>query len=304
MFQQSTQADTPIGFSIGHWTNDDDRTGCTVVLFDRPAPAVADVRGGAPGTRETSLLGPGDLVQAVDAILLTGGSAFGLAAADGVMRFLSERGRGVTTPAGPVPIVPAAVLFDLAVGNPTWPDADAGYAAASTAQSFDRVARGAVGAGRGATTDKLLPNRGAIAGGFGIGRCDIGDGAVYAISAVNAAGFVQTGLAGDDSRPAALDRQPPPLGRTSTTLTVVLVDAPCDYRTLTRVAIAAHDGMARKIVPCHTIFDGDIVFAVGMRLAHETPPPQILTIGIAAELAVERAIVDAVQSRTAEGTIH
>jgi L-aminopeptidase/D-esterase-like protein len=130
MFQQRADTTGSIAVKVGHWSDDDALTGCTVVLFDRSAPAIVDVRGGAPGTRETSLLGPGDLVQSLDAILLTGGSAFGLAAADGVMRFLREQGRGVQTAGGPVPIVPAAVVFDLSVGKPRTPSAENGYAAA------------------------------------------------------------------------------------------------------------------------------------------------------------------------------
>lgn len=295
MFDQPHD-DTPVGVSAGHWTNAADRTGCTVVLFDRPAPAVLDVRGGAPGTRETALLGPGDLVQSVDAILLTGGSAFGLGAADGVMRFLADRGRGVSTAAMTVPIVPAAVLFDLAVGNPTWPTAEHGYAAAESAVPLPDLPRGPVGAGSGATTAKMFGAAEASAGGIGVGRCDIpGGGAVAAIVAVNAAGAVVTDTAAADPRLALLGRATSPSERTSTTLAVVVVDAPTDERTLRRAAISAHDGMARRIFPCHTLFDGDVVFAVGLRRG-TVAPVAVLATSVAAELAVERAIVDAIDA--------
>src|SRR5437870_5476304 len=158
---------TAIRASAGHWTDHNALTGCTVVLFDRLAPAVVDVRGGAPGTRETDLLAPGRLVRSVDAILLAGGSAFGLAAADGVMRYLREQDRGVSTPAGPVPIVPAAVIFDLAVGLPIAPNADAGYQACLSARPIGDLPRGRIGAGVGATTGKLLGGS-AQRGGLGV----------------------------------------------------------------------------------------------------------------------------------------
>jgi L-aminopeptidase/D-esterase-like protein len=153
-------------FSVGHWSDAADQTGCTVVLFDRLVPAVVDVRGGAPGTRETDLLAADRLVGQVDAILLTGGSAHGLAAADGVMEFLRERRRGYQTQSGPVPIVSAAVIFDLAVGMPVWPTSQDGYAACVSAQPLSSSETGSIGAGMGATTSKLWTNRAAKSGGL------------------------------------------------------------------------------------------------------------------------------------------
>ncbi len=267
-------------------------------MFDRPAPAIVDVRGAAPGTRETDLLAPGRLVRGADAILLTGGSAFGLAAADGVMRFLQERGRGVATPAGPVPIVPAAVVYDLAVGQPIAPDAEAGYTACLNAGTIETVEQGQVGAGTGARTGKIFGS--AQRGGVGVARVDWPGGSVTVLVVVNAVGAVidpSTGRGVLDDEP---DRRPDLLGpvgdpgeRQATTLGVVLVDALVDEATLTRCAIAAHDAFARTIWPCHTIFDGDLVFAAA--LASGSPSPvEVLGVTTATELATERAVIDAV----------
>ncbi len=137
----------PANVRIGHWTDADACTGCTVVLFDQLTPTIVDIRGAAPGTRETDLLGPDKSVGAVDAILLTGGSAHGLAAADGVMDVLRDQGRGVPTRAGAVPIVTAAVIYDLAIGQPVWPTADAGRAAAASLVAIDQAAMGTVDEG-------------------------------------------------------------------------------------------------------------------------------------------------------------
>ncbi|HYH28187.1 MAG TPA: P1 family peptidase, partial [Actinomycetota bacterium] len=154
------------GVLVGHWTDEIGRTGCTVVLPPSGTIASGEVRGGAPGTRETDLLRPGMLVEHADAILLTGGSAFGLAAADGVVSWLETRGRGFQTPSGVVPIVPAAVIFDLGVGNPeARPGAAAGIAACEAAST--QVAEGAVGAGTGATVGKLRGPELAAPGGLG-----------------------------------------------------------------------------------------------------------------------------------------
>jgi L-aminopeptidase/D-esterase-like protein len=299
-FQRTAPTEsTPIQVAAGHWTDYDARTGCTVILFDRPTPAVVDVRGGAPGSRETDLLAPGRLVRSVDAILLAGGSAFGLAAADGVMRFLRDRGRGVATPAGPVPIVPAAVIFDLAVGRPTAPNADAGYEACLSAGPIERVRRGLIGTGVGATTGKLF-GQPARRGGFGVSTIAWAAGTVTALVVVNAAGAVVDAATGNDLLDGGPDRREQiltvgtPLGeREATTLGVVLLNAPADETALTRCAVAAHDAFARSIRPCHTIFDGDLVFAVGP-LQGVPSPADILGVTTATELAMERAIVDAV----------
>lgn len=293
------------GVSVGHWTDPVARTGCTVVLFDRPVLAAVDVRGGAPATRETDLLAPGRLVQRVDAILLTGGSAFGLAAADGVVDLLARRGRGFPTVAGPVPIVPTAALYDLGVGEPIAPGPDAGRLACEAAGPVPPLEWGQVGAGTGATTGKIFASDRARRGGVGFGSVSWDGGTIATITAVNAYGDV----AGHDATRAEprrgrdpLDRRetilripnrPEPVIGTSTTLAVVIVNAPCSHDDLLRCAVSAHDGFARSIHPCHTPFDGDVVFAIGLIDGHATPG-ELLKICIGVELATERAILDAV----------
>ncbi len=288
---------------IGHWSDRQHRTGCTVIVFPESVLTAVDARGGAPGTRETDVLAPANLVRRADAILLTGGSAFGLAAADGVMQGLRERGRGFRTAAGPVPIVPAAVLFDLANGSPVWPGAEAGRAALSAAVPVEVAERGPVGAGTGATVGKIAGAPGL--GGIGIATVPVGLGSVTAIIAVNSAGVVD----GTDPRPALLAHAN--LGQSSvglhenTTIGAVVIDAVADAVALARCAIAAHDGLARMIVPCHTVFDGDTVF-VSALWEGPTDPTQILLLSVATELAVEQAIREAVadQDVPTETAVH
>lgn len=296
MFQTASVGERRILATAGHWTDPVAQTGCTVVLFDRQAPAVIDVRGGAPGTRETALLGPGDLVQSVDALLLTGGSAFGLEAAGGVMAYLRERKRGVQTSGGPVPIVPTAVLFDLAVGTPIWPTAGDARVACASAVPLTDVQRGLVGAGTGATTCKAFPALPPQRGGLGVARVELDSSdSVTAMVAVNALGEVITDLGQIDRRVSllTLPAETEIEERASTTLAVILIDAPVDQRTLSRCAVAAHDAFARSIRPCHTIFDGDVVFAVGLA-SSPVAPRSVLAYSTAVEIAVERAIIDAV----------
>lgn len=288
--EQAHPLDGIASVRVGHWTDAAGRTGCTVVVYPRSLATVVDVRGGAPGTRETDVLGPGNLVRRADAILLTGGSAFGLAAADGVMLALRQAGRGFPTAAGPVPIVPAAVLFDLAVGEPVWPTAQSGRTAFDTAAPIIEVDRGAVGAGTGATVGKILGL--AEPGGVGVAAVPVGSDSVTAIIAVNAMGVV----GGTDPREAFLaangGSEPVRPGE-NTTIGVVILDAAADAVTLTRCAIAAHDGLARAIVPCHTIFDGDTLFVSTLRDGSPLPG-DIARLAVATELAVEAAVRDAV----------
>ena len=290
---------------VGHWTDTEGRTGCTVVLLpEAGAVAGVDVRGPAPGTRETDLLRPGRLVERVHAICLCGGSAFGLGAADGVMRFLRERGVGL--PVGPVrvPLVPAAALFDLATGAPAWPGPDDGYAAAAAATA-GAPAEGAVGAGTGATVGKLLGRAGACAGGVGTASVRLPGGAVVAaLAVVNAVGDVYgrdgrllAGARGQDGRAtagwAALLNEgrplPPPAGA-STTIAVVATDAALDKAGCRRLAEVAHDGLALAIRPAHTPYDGDTVFAVSAGGA----AADALSLGVAAAEAMWRAVERAV----------
>jgi L-aminopeptidase/D-esterase-like protein len=281
----------PARVSVGHATDEINQTGCTVVMFDRAVPCVVDVRGGAPGTRETDLLRPGKLVQQADAIVLSGGSAFGLATADGVMTYLREQERGFPTAASPVPIVPAAILYDLATGHPVAPTATMGYVACLSAEPIERAQWGAVGAGRGTTTDKITGTP--LPGGIGIGSADVPGGTVIAITAVNA-----FGIAGFEGNPRPVQQELLSHGAEasvgeSTTLVVVLVDAPVHHDHLHQIAVSAHDGMTRAVVPCHTPFDGDLVFAVALgkdasRRFHDA------SLCIATEMAVEDAIRHAI----------
>lgn len=288
--------DATATFTIGHWTDPDVITGCTVVLFDRLVPAAFEARGGAPGTRETDLLRPSASVRSVDAIMLSGGSAPGLSSADGVMRYLRERQRGFPTAAGPIPIVPAAIIFDLAVGQAVSPNADDGYAACVAAVDPDSIERGAVGAGIGARVGAVDRSRFPRQGGFGAASVTTTAGTVSAYLVVNAAGEIITPDLDMDVRESLLTVPLPGEGRESTTIGVVVTDAEVDHRTLERMTIAAHDGMARMIRPCHTAFDGDAIFTVGLRYGVVDLRVTSL-LCIATELAVERAILDAVMVR-------
>jgi L-aminopeptidase/D-esterase-like protein len=293
------------GIRVGHWTDADARTGCTVVLLPAEgAVAGVDVRGPAPGTRETDMLEPGRLVDRVHAICLCGGSAFGLGAADGVMRFFREREVGLHVGPVRVPLVPAAVIFDLGVGAAAWPGPDDGYAACLAATA-DPPAEGRVGAGTGATVGKLLGPDRSSPGGVGTASVRLPSGAVVgAIAVVNALGDVY----GRDGRPVAGARgengelldswrllletgrpQPPPAGA-STTIAVVATDARLDKAGCRRLAESGHDGLALAVRPAHTLFDGDTVFGVS---AGEAPADPI-GLGIAAAEAMWRAVERAV----------
>ena len=271
------------GIRVGHWTNLEAGTGCTVVLCPEGATAGVDVRGGAPATRETDLLDPTCTVQQVHAVLIGGGSAFGLAAADGVMRWLEEHGYGFDTGVAKVPIVPAACLFDLPVGRAdVRPGPDAGYAACE-AVSDGPTAEGNVGAGTGATVGKLLGFGQATKAGLGSASRAIGKGLVVAaLVAVNAVGDVidpATGaiLAGArkpvvggfvDSMKfmeSALGQTIHDLARRdNTTLGVVATNAQLTKAQITKVAQMAHDGFGRVIRPSHHPFDGDAIFALSL----------------------------------------
>ena len=274
--------------SIGHWTDRDDQTGCTVVLFDRLVPAVADARGGAPGSRETDLLQPDKTVGSVDAILLTGGSAHGLAAADGVMRYLREHNRGVPTPAGNVPIVTAAVIFDLSAGNPVWPTAESGYAACRHLFPIKGAPTGQIGAGTGATFRKAWPGLPPKPGGISIASQDVeGLGAVHSCVVMNALGDTE------ERRSQLLPGPAMQAERTNTTLITVILDGPADARTMRRCAVAAHDALARVIKPAHTQWDGDMAFVCTTMAETANEPADSFRWTVATELAVERALVQA-----------
>lgn len=286
--------------NVGHVTRDAERTGCTVVMFDRIAPTVVDVRGGAPGTRETDVLGPGRLVGKADAVVLAGGSAFGLAAADGVMRYLAEHGRGFETVAGGVPIVPAAVIFDLSNGIAAYPSAADGYQAASNASPI-HTASGRLGAGTGATVAKLGGSP--QPAGLGIATVNCGDADVTAIVVLNAVGDVRDPATGawlaqtrDASGAVRSARAVAVSGRGTelregehTTIGVVLVSRAVSRDALYRCCISAHDALARCIIPAHTVFDGDTFFAAAPQ-TEEVDALTTLRLATAAEMAVEQAI--------------
>lgn len=283
----------PDGIRVGHWTDAAERTGCTVVLCPAGTVASVDVRGGAPATRETDLLDPAKTVQTVHAVLLTGGSAFGLDAAGGVMSWLASRGIGF--PVGPmrVPIVPAAAIFDLLVGGPAHPDAAAGAAACDAA---DRAPlEGPVGAGTGATVAKLAG--GSVPGGLGIASVRTGAATVSAIVVANAVGGIW-----DDERNewvAAVrpgDRRPTP--GANTTIGVIVTNALLTKAQAQRLASIGHDGIARAVRPAHTDFDGDTLFAlsVGGDARITLDVGGMAELQVAAAAAVSRAIVRGVRA--------
>src|SRR5947209_9299312 len=246
------------GIRVGQWTNLDAATGCTVVLCEQAPRAGVDVRGAAPATRETDLLRPGSLVGRAHAILLSGGSAFGRDAATGVMRYLEERGVGFPTPAGPVPIVPAAALFDLGIGRAAVrPDAEAGYAACRAAA--DDLTEGTVGAGTGATVAKLGGPGGAIKSGTGTAARRLPDGTIVGVLlAVNAVGAVYDPWSGAPlALPRSTDSDRRPLVGTSTPIGVIATTAALDAGGVTPMATIGHDGLALAIGPAHTTFAGD-----------------------------------------------
>jgi L-aminopeptidase/D-esterase-like protein len=300
------------GIRVGQWTERRALTGCTVVLPDEPAVAGVDVRGAAPGTRETDLLRPGNLVEHVHAVVLAGGSAFGLDAATGVVRYLRERGVGYPFSRGVIPIVPAAILFDLTVGrHDRWPDADAGYRAAASAAR--RTAEGNVGAGTGATVGKALGPARAMKGGIGTASERTAAGLIAgAIAAVNASGEVvdpETGsvLAGaiDEDGGIASTLEVLRAGRLwrpeapaqNTTLVVVATNAVLTKEQANRMATVCHDGIARSVRPAHTQGDGDIVFTLATG-THPLAEGEYRVVEVLATRAVERAVVRGVLTAT------
>ena len=294
------------GLRVGHATNESAVTGCTVVLATDGAVAGVDVRGAAPGTRETDLLRPGSLVERIHAVCLAGGSAFGLAAADGVMSWLAERGIGFTTEGGPVPIVPAAILYDLGIGRAdVRPTAADGIGACDAAERGDGPAEGSVGAGTGATVAKLSGPEGTRMGGVGMaGRALDGGHVLAAMAICNALGSV----VGRDGRtiagpPAASLPVAPPSHLEHTTLAVIATDADLDRSQCRRLAELGHDALARSIVPVHTMFDGDTVFALSTGSGAAMAPGQFMGLGIAAVELLSEAIERSVRTATSRGGV-
>ena len=304
------------GIAVGHHTDAANGTGCTAVLCEAGAVGGVDVRGSSPGTRETDLLRPTNRITHVHGVLLSGGSAFGLDAASGVVRYLEERGAGYATGAGVVPIVPAAIIFDLGVvAASVRPGPVDGYAAALAA-SAGAVAEGSVGAGTGATVGKLLGAERAVKGGLGTWALDLGGGlAVGALMVVNAVGGVHDP---DTGELVAGARNPgggmsgwlelldapsssagaPPAGE-STTIGIVATNAALTKEQANKLAAVAHDGIALAVRPAHTMSDGDTMFALATG-AHEGHA-DFDRICAAATMVVGRAIVRGVRQASGLG---
>jgi L-aminopeptidase/D-esterase-like protein len=301
------------GIRVGHWTDRRAATGCTVIRCDNATFVAADTRGGAPGTREIDVLGGANIVRRAHAIVLSGGSAFGLASAQGVMRYLSEQGIGFNTSTVPVPIVSAAVIYDLGIGKAeAFPGPEAGYAAARRAKS-GRVEQGNIGAGTGATVAKLLGMEHAVKGGLGTASVAGPRGFVVgAIAATNAVGAIvdpDTGrtVAGPRAEGRGFVPLPQVLHRRTaqmdallenTVLVCVATNAALEHHQLQRLAIQAHSGLARAVFPAHTFGDGDVTFAIATGEVRANPDdPTIL--GMMVVRAVERAILNSVLHSTA-----
>jgi len=295
------------GIRVGHISDYQALTGCTAILCEAGAVGGVDIRGAASGTQETPTLDPLHVDPTLHGILLTGRSVFGLEAASGVRRYLESRGSGVTTPAGKVPIVPAAVIYDLGMGNPKIRPTVAMGEAAAAAATTDAVAEGCVGAGTGATVGKTLGMKNAMKSGVGSFTVPMPGGVLMtSLVVVNAFGDVRDPATGKivagarkspdsrefvDGNEIVKKTPPPPLVRTNTTLAVVATNARLSKVEATKLAQSASLGMARAIYPVNTTNDGDTVFALslGDRRAH------IDSLGVAAAEAMVQAILRAVR---------
>jgi L-aminopeptidase/D-esterase-like protein len=314
--KRSTEAGRTLpGFRVGHASDFRGLTGCTVVLCEAGAVCGVDVRGSAAGTRDLETCRPGHIVERVNAILLTGGSAFGLDAAAGAMRYLESRGVGFAAGKVRVPIVPAAVIFDLGIGSAK-ARPDAGMALRACRHAHRIVEEGSVGSGTGATVGKIRGMACAVKGGVGFSTLRLAGGvSVQALAVVNAFGDVldpATGavLAGARRAPgsatflqtaAEIYRGKPrqAFGGTNTTLVVIMTDAALDKVQATKLAQTAHDGMARAISPAHTLFDGDLAFALSLGRKRA----DLNALGASAAEATAQAIVRAVKSARGLGGV-
>jgi len=310
MREESSGSITDVaGIKVGHFTDERRLTGCTVVLVEDGAVAGVDVRGGAPGTRETDLLSPLNLVEKVHAVLLSGGSAFGLDAASGVVKYLEVRNIGFDVQVAKVPIVPAAILFDLGLGDPKIrPTSESGYKACQAAKT-GAVAEGNVGAGAGATVGKLLGMKWAMKGGLGTASIRLADGVVVgAIVAVNALGDVinpstgkfVAGARSPDGKGFANPLEKLKAGAKletllegpNSTIGVVATNVELTKAQAAKVAQMAHDGLARTINPVHTPYDGDTLFALAT--GKNSAKADLILIGAMAAEAVAAAVIRAV----------
>jgi L-aminopeptidase/D-esterase-like protein len=275
------------GVRVGHCTGAG--TGVTVMLFPAGSVGSAELRGGAPATRELDVLDPARTVARVDAVVLSGGSAFGLETASGVMRYLAERGQGYPTAGGPVPIVPTACIFDLVETSGQAPREADGYDACVAAARDETLAAGRVGAGAGATVGKWQGRDHAVEGGLGVASTEVDGARVAALAVVNAVGDVIAAdgsvIAGSTAPPGTVafaHSEPFEENRGNTTLVVVVTDAVLDKAACFVLAQAAHDGFARALRPAHTRFDGDVAIAVATGSLPAEPPANVDRIALAA----------------------
>lgn len=304
------------GITVGHWTDLEAITGCTVVMATAGVVPGVSVRGGAPGTIETDLAQPGNLINRAHGILLAGGSAFGLAAQTGVVQWCEEHGVGVEFGGQRIPIVPGAIIFDLGIGDPTVrPGATAGYAAAASAKDGP-VEQGSAGAGTGAMVAKAAGREHALKGGVGSASEALSGGLIVgALVVVNAVGEVVDSATGtvvagpradgggfQDTMELLRRIETPPAPGTNTTIGVVATNAAIDKEQANRLAAVAHNGLARAIRPVHTLADGDTLFALA---TGEVPVEgrQLMALEAFAALAVERAVVKAVRAATSLGGV-
>ena len=284
------------GVQVGHWTDSLHETGCTAVLLPEGTIGSGEVRGGAPATREFALLDPTKLMQRLDAVVLTGGSAFGLASADGVVDFCAEHERGFVTPAAKVPIVVALALYDLATGDALVRPSPREGRMAAIAAIDDNCEIGRIGAGTGATVGKWRGREHAVPGGLGVAVVRRDDLVVSAIVAVNAAGDIDDGgapsaiAAGTFSWPPPLE--PVALGE-NTTIGVIVTNARIDKVGCQLVAQSGHDGLARAVFPAHTRGDGDALVAAATQAVDAT----VDVVRILAVIAVEQAVRSVAQTR-------
>lgn len=308
-----TIVDVP-GVKVGQVQNEEALTGCTVIVLEKGSACGVDVRGSAPGTRETDLLNPINSVQEVNAVVLTGGSAYGLDAASGVMRYMEEQGKGYNVGVGVVPIIPAAVIFDLSIGSAKIrPDQQMGYEAARLA-SKQPVQQGNVGAGTGATVGKMAGMKRAMKGGLGTASRRLPNGLVVgAIVAVNAVGEVRLPSTGEilagargedgnirDSLSWMIDAATPPVpAGTNTTIAVVASNANLNKVQANKVAQMAHNGLAKTIHPVHTMSDGDTIFAI----ATGGVDASVNLVGTLSVEVLAEAVVNAILSAKGAGGV-
>ncbi|MGL5822819.1 MAG: P1 family peptidase [Sarcina sp.] len=295
------------GFKIGHATNQEAGTGCTVILAENGASAGVDVRGGAPGTRETDLLNPSEMIQEIHALVLAGGSAFGLDASSGVMQYLEERNIGFDVTVTKVPIVCSAVLFDLICGDyKIRPDKEMGYKACQNAQINTLSKNGNIGCGTGATVGKMFGPEFAMKGGFGSYAVQVGDLKIGAIVGVNALGDIKDPdtreiLAGAIKNNKFINTQeafinnlskPNTAFKGNTTIGAIISNAKLTKAENKKIASMAHNAFARTIYPAHTMFDGDTIFS----LSQGENVFDISLLGTLAAQVMEQAVINAIKS--------